>query len=70
MPHALTPHLGQRHFNAALLANDTAVFQALVLAAQAFIVFDRAKNLGAKKTVALWLEGTVVNGFRLFNFAE
>ena len=68
--HALAANLGLRDFNAALLADDTAVLQALVLAAQAFVVFDRAKDLGAKKTVALRLEGAVVDGFRLFDFAE
>ena len=68
--HALATHLGLGDFNAALLADDTAVLEALVLAAQAFVVLDGAKDLGAKKTVALGLEGTVVDGFRLFDFAK
>jgi hypothetical protein len=67
--HALTTHFCQRHFNAALFADDTAVLQALVLAAQAFVVLDRAKDLGAEQAVTLRLEGTVVDGFRLFYFA-
>jgi len=41
-----------------------------VLAAQAFVVFDRAKDLGTEQTVALWFESTVINRFRLFYFAE
>jgi hypothetical protein len=41
------------------------VFQALVLTAQAFVILDRAKDLGAEQAVALRLEGTVVDGFRL-----
>jgi hypothetical protein len=67
--HALTAHFGQRDFDAALFADHAAVFQALVLAAQAFVILDRAKDLGAEQAVALRLEGTVVDGFRLFNFA-
>jgi hypothetical protein len=33
------PHFGLGHFNAALLTDNTTVFQALVLTAQALIVF-------------------------------
>ena len=66
--HALTAHFGQRDFNAALLADYTAMLEALVLAAQALIVLDRAKNLGAEQAITLWLERTVVNSLRLFDF--
>jgi hypothetical protein len=45
------------------------VLQALVLAAQALVVLDRAKDLGAEQAIALRLEGAVVDGFRLFDFA-
>ncbi|RMO83569.1 hypothetical protein ALQ34_05340 [Pseudomonas syringae pv. maculicola] len=68
--HALATNLGQSHFNTALFADDTAVLQALVLTAQALVIFYRAKDLGAEQTVALRLERTVVDGFRLFNFTE
>jgi hypothetical protein len=68
--HALTAHFGQRDFNTALLADYAAMFQALVLATQAFVVFDWAKNFGAKQTIALGLEGAVVDGFWLFDFTE
>ncbi len=68
--HALATHFGLCDFNAALLADHAAVLETLVLAAQAFVVFDRAKNLGTKQTIALRLEGTVVDGFWLFHFAE
>ena len=67
--HALTTHFGQRNFYAALLANDTTMLEALVLAAQALIVFDRSKNFGAEQTVTLRLERPIVNGLRLFDFA-
>ena len=68
--HALAAHLGQGDFHAALLADHTAVLEALVLAAQALVILHRAEDLGAEQAVALRLEGTVVDGFRLFNFAE
>ncbi|MNM39452.1 hypothetical protein D3C81_502310 [compost metagenome] len=69
MAHALAAHFGQGDFDAALFADHAAVFQALVLAAQAFVVLDRAKDLGAEQAIAFRLEGTVVDGFRLFDFA-
>ncbi len=68
--HALTTHLGQRDFNAALLADDTAMLQTLVLAAQTLVVLDRAKDLCTEQTVALRLEGSIVDGLRLFDFSE
>ena len=70
MTHAVTADLGLRDFNAALLADHATVLQALVLAAQAFVVLDRAKDLGAEQAVTLRLEGAVVDGLRLLDFAE
>ena len=67
--HALAAHLGQRDFDAALLADHAAVLEALVLAAQALVVLDRAEDLGAEQAVALRLEGAVVDGLRLLDFA-
>jgi len=68
--HAIAADAGQSHFHATLFANNTAVLQALVLSAQALVVFDRAKNLGTEQTVTLWLERAVVDRFRLFHFTE
>jgi hypothetical protein len=68
--HAFTTNLGLCDFNAALLADHAAVLQALVLAAQAFVVLDGTKNLGAEQAVTLGLEGAVVDGFGLFDFAK
>lgn len=62
--HALTTNLGQGDFNAALLTDNTTVLQALVLTAQALVVLDWTKNLGAEQTVTLGFERTVVDGFR------
>jgi len=67
--HALAAHLGQRDFDAALFADHATVLQALVLAAQAFVVLDRTENLGAEQAIALRLEGAVVDGLRLLHFA-
>jgi hypothetical protein len=63
-------HAAQRDFNAALFADDALVLHALVLAAQALVVLDRAEDARAEQAVALRLEGPVVDGLRLFDFAE
>ena len=69
MAHALAPDLGLDHLDAALLADDAAVFHALVLAAQALVILDRSENAGAEQAVALGLEGAVVDGLRLLDLA-
>ena len=56
--------------DAALLADDAAVLHALVLAAEALEVFDRAEDLGAEETVALRLEGPVVDSLGLLDLTE
>ncbi|MDT4855420.1 hypothetical protein FQZ97_897730 [compost metagenome] len=69
MAHALTTNARQRDFNAALFANDAFVFHTLVLAAQAFIILDRAKDTRAEETIAFRLERTVVDRLRLLDLA-
>src|SRR5206468_8646514 len=69
MAHSLAADLGERHFDAALFADDAAVLQALVLAAQALVVLHRAENLRAEETVTLRLESAVVDRLRLLHFA-
>ena len=69
MAHPLAANLGERDFDAALLTDHTTVLQALVLAAQALVVLDRPEDLGAEQTVAFGLEGSVVDGLRLLDFA-
>src|SRR5205807_9750597 len=69
MAHALAPHPRQRDLDAALLADDALVLHALVLAAQAFVVLDRAEDARAEQTVTLGLERAVVDRFRLFDLA-
>ena len=61
----LAAHLALNDLDAALLADDAAVLHALVLAAIALVVLDRAEDLRAEQAVALWLERTVVDGLGL-----
>ena len=69
MAEALATDLGQRDFDAALVADDAAVLHALVLAAEALPVGDGSEDAGAEQAVAFGLEGAVVDGFRLGDFA-
>src|SRR5208282_4622987 len=61
MAHALAAHLRLRHLDAALLANDSAVLEALVLAAKTLVVLDGSEYLRAEQAVSLRLEGAVVD---------
>ncbi len=67
--HPLAAHLRLRHLDAALLAHDSAVLEALVLAAQTLVVLDGSEDLRAEQAVALRLEGAVVDGLRLLHLA-
>ena len=69
MAHALAADLRLDDLDAALLADDALVLHALVLAAQALVVLDRAEDLGAEEAVALRLEGPVVDGLGLAHLA-
>ncbi len=62
---ALAAHLGLRDFDAALVADHAAVLHALVLAAEALPVGDRAEDLRAEQAVAFGLERAVVDRLRL-----
>ena len=68
--HALAAHLGERHLDAALLADQALVLHALVLAAQALVVLDRPEDARAEQPVPLRLEGAVVDGLGLLDLAE
>src|SRR5215467_11880775 len=65
---ALTTHFGQGNFHAALVADHAAVLHALVFAAEALPVGDRAEDAGAEQAVALGFEGAVVDGLGLGDF--
>src|SRR4051794_1087527 len=70
MTHALTPDLRDGDFHAALFADDSLVFHALVLAAQAFVILDRTEDARAEQAVTLGLERAVVDRLRLLDLAE
>src|ERR1035438_1704558 len=69
MSQAFAANLAERDFHAALVADHSAMLHALVFAAQAFPVSYRTKDAGTEQTVALRLEGAVVDGLRLGDFA-
>src|ERR1700685_694294 len=66
---AFAANFRQRNFHAALVADHAAVLHALVLAAEAFPVGYGAEDAGAEQAVPLRLEGAVVDGLRLGDFA-
>src|SRR5258708_1260404 len=65
---ALAADIGERDFDAALVADYAPMLHALVLAAEALPVGDRAKDASAKEAVALRFEGAVIDGFGLGYF--
>jgi len=67
--HALAAHLRLGDLDAALLADDAAVLQALVLAAKALVVLHGPEDLGAEQAVAFRLERAVVDRLRLLHLA-
>src|SRR6201982_2908998 len=67
--HTFAPHARERDLDRALLADDALVLHPLVLAAQALVVLDRPEDARAEQSVALRLEGAVVDGLRLLDFA-
>src|SRR6187200_330858 len=70
MAHALAPDLRERDLDTAFLADDAAIFHALVLAAQALVILDRAEDASTEQPVPLRLEGTIVDRLRLLDLAE
>src|SRR5215475_10960086 len=69
MAETLAAHFRKGDFNTALVADDSAVFHALVFSAQAFPVGHGTKNAGIEQTVFFRFECPVVDGFRLGYFA-
>ena len=69
MTHAVAPDLREGHLDAAFLADDAAVLHALVLAAQALVIFDWSEDASAEQPITLGLEGPVVNRLRLPDLA-
>src|SRR5512144_1003991 len=69
MAHALAPHFGLYHLDAALVAHNTAVRHPFVLTAETLPVLDRAENLRAEQAVTLGFERPVIDRFRLLDLA-
>src|ERR1700690_2521113 len=65
MAETLAANLAESDFDAALIANHSAMLHALVLAAQTFPIRYRTENARAKQAITLRLEGPVVDGFGL-----
>ncbi len=65
----LTTNLRVDNFNATLVTHDTAVLHALVLTANTLEISDWSEDLCTEQSVAFRFERTVVDSFRLFNFA-
>src|SRR5258706_9298960 len=64
----LAADLRQSNFHPTLVADHSAVLHALVLAAETLPVGDRSKDASAKQSIALRLEGAIVDGFRFSYF--
>jgi hypothetical protein len=67
--HALTAHRRLGNFYTTALTNDALVAHTLVLATGTFPVLGRAEDLLAEESVLLRLQGALVNGLWLLNFA-
>src|SRR5690606_33455635 len=67
--HPLAAHAGAGHLDAAALTDDALEAHALVLAAVALPVPGRAEDLLAEESVLLRLQGPVVDGLGLLDFA-
>jgi hypothetical protein len=68
MTETLAAYFTFYNFDTTLFADDTAMFHSFVFTAVALIVLYRAKYFGAKQPIALRLECTIIDGFRLLNF--
>src|SRR5439155_25572305 len=68
MAHAFAANAGERDLDAATIADDAAVLDALVLSARAFPVFDRPENAFAEQAAFFGLEGAVIDGLGVFDF--
>src|SRR5581483_10067521 len=66
--HALAAHLGSCDLDAALIANDALIADALVLAAVALPVLGRTEDALAEQAVLLGLERSIVDRFGLGHF--
>src|SRR5436305_2223827 len=69
MAHTFTADLRGGDLDAALFADDSLVFHALVLAAQAFVILDRPEDARAEQAVTLGLERAVIDRLGFLDLA-
>src|SRR4029077_5904609 len=69
MAQALAADFGQRNFHTAFVADHSAVFHPLILAAETFPIGYWAKDSGAEQSIALRFERAIVDGLRFGYFA-
>ena len=69
MAHALTANLAARDFNAALVADDALIANALVLTAVALPVARWPEDALVEEAVLLWLQRAVVDRLGLRDLA-
>jgi hypothetical protein len=68
--HAFPTNLRKGYFNPTLFTDYASMLEALVFSAEAFVILDRTKNTGAKKSITFWFERPVINRFGFFYLAE
>ena len=69
MTHTFAANFTAGDFHAATLADNAFVLNLFVPTTRTFVVFHRPKRFLAEQAIALGLEGAVVDGFRLLDFA-
>ena len=69
MTHSFATDFGTGYFNAATVADDTFITNTFIFAAMAFPVLGRPKDAFAKQAVPFRFQRTVIDCFRLFDFA-
>jgi len=69
MTKAFTPNSLFCYLDATAITNDPFVPNALVFATGAFPITNGPKNLFTEETITFGSKGTIVDGFRLENFA-
>ena len=70
MAHTFTTHTGLGDFHTAMVADHALDLDAFVQTAAALPVAGRTENAFAEQTAAFRFKGTVVDSFRIFDFAE
>jgi len=65
--HALATDAAKGNFDTATIANHAFVFDAFVFSSSTLPVTGWSENALTEEAAFFWLEGTVVDGFRIFH---